>query len=77
MLVLKFTYRTFKKVIIEQNDSNICTILYKKKTERIILAVGINKALKIPKREVRVAKLKEKKKILPFISTSNPNKLKP
>ena len=36
--------------------------------ERIIKA-GINKALKIPQNELRNVKEKEKKKILPFIST--------
>ena len=40
--------------------------------ERIIKA-GINKALKIPQNELRNVKEQEKKKILPFISTFNPN----
>ena len=40
--------------------------------ERIIKA-GINKALKIPQNELRNVTEQEKKKILPFISTFNPN----
>ena len=40
--------------------------------ERIIKA-GKNKALKIPKNKLRNVKEQEKKKILPFISTFNPN----
>ena len=40
--------------------------------ERMIKAV-IKKALKIPKNELRNVKEQEKKKILPFISTFNPN----
>ena len=40
--------------------------------ERIIKA-GINKALKIPQNELRNVKEQEKKKILPFILTFNPN----
>ena len=40
--------------------------------ERIIKA-GINKALKIPQNELRNLKEQEKKKIIPFISTFNPN----
>ena len=40
--------------------------------ERIIKA-GINKALKIPQSELRNVKKQEEKKILPFISTFNPN----
>ena len=40
--------------------------------ERIIKAV-INKALKIPQNELGNVKEQEKKKILPFISTFNPN----
>ena len=43
--------------------------------ERIIKA-GINKDLKIPQNELRNVKEQEKKKILPFISTLNPNNLK-
>ena len=44
-------------------------------SERIIKA-GIEKALKIPQNELRKVKEQEKKKILPFISTFNPNKTK-
>ena len=40
--------------------------------ERIIKA-GVNKALKIPQSELRNVKKQEEKKILPFISTFNPN----
>ena len=40
--------------------------------ERIIKA-GINKALKIPQNELRNVKEQEKKKILPFMSTFNPD----
>ena len=43
--------------------------------ERIIKA-GIEKALKIPQNELRKVKEQEKKKILPFISTFNPNNTK-
>ena len=38
-----------------------------------MIKAGINKALKIPQNELRNVKEKEKKKILPFISTFNPN----
>ena len=44
-------------------------------SERIIKA-GIEKALKIPQNELRKVKEQEKKKILPFISTFNPNNTK-
>ena len=40
--------------------------------ERIIKA-GTKKALKIPQSELRYVKKQEEKKILPFISTFNPN----
>ena len=38
-----------------------------------IIKAGINKALKIPQNELRNVKEQEEKKILPFISTCNPN----
>ena len=43
--------------------------------ERIIKA-GVNRALKIPQKELRNVKKQEKNKILPFISTFNPNNSK-
>ena len=47
-------------------------LLEQRYPERVIIA-GINKALKIPKNELRNVKEKEKKKVLPFISTLIPN----
>ena len=38
-----------------------------------ILKAGINSALKIPQNELRNVKKQEEKKMLPFISTFNPN----
>ena len=49
------------------------TILLEQHYPERIIKAGINKALKIPKNELRNVKGQEKKKILPFISTFNPN----
>ena len=48
------------------------TLLEQHCPERIIKA-GISKALNIPQNELRNVKEQEEKKILPFISTFNPN----
>ena len=49
------------------------TLLLEQHYPERIIKTGINKALKIPKNELRNVKEQEKKKILPFISTFNPN----
>ena len=49
------------------------TLLRKQHYPERITKAGINKALKIPQNELRNVKEQEKKKILPFISTFNPN----
>ena len=53
--------KELETLLLEQHDP-----------ERIIKA-GINRALRIPQSELRNVKKQEKKKILPFISTFNPN----
>ena len=49
------------------------TILLEQHYPERIIKAGIKKALKIPQNEIRNVKEQEKKKILPFISTFNPN----
>ena len=49
------------------------TILLEQHYPERVIKAGINKALKIPQNELRNVKEQEKKKILPFISTFNPN----
>ena len=49
------------------------TILLEQHYPERIIKAGINKALKIPQNELRNVKEQERKKILPFISTFNPN----
>ena len=52
------------------------TLLLKHHYPERIIKAGINKALKITQNELRNVKEQEKKKILLFISTFNPNNLK-
>ena len=52
------------------------TLLLEQHYPERIKKAGINKALKIPKNKLRNVKEQEKKKILPFISTFNPNNSK-
>ena len=49
------------------------TILLEQHYPERIIKAGINKALKIPQNELRNVKEQEETKILPFISTFNPN----
>ena len=49
------------------------TVLLKQHFPERIIKAGINKDLKIPQIELRNVKKQEEKKILPFISTFNPN----
>ena len=49
------------------------TLLLEQHYPEIIIKAGIKKAFKIPQNELRNEKEQEKKKILPFISTFNPN----
>ena len=49
------------------------TILLEQHYPERIIKASISKALKIPQNELRNVKEQEKKKILPFISTFNPN----
>ena len=49
------------------------TILLEQHYPGRIIKAGINKTLKTPQNELRNVKEQEKKKILPFISTFNPN----
>ena len=66
--------------IIDEKDSlkeiklkELETLLLEQHYPERIIKAGINKALKIPQNELRNVKEQEKKKILPFISTFNPN----
>ena len=49
------------------------TLLLEQHNPERIIKAGIKKALKISQNELRNVKEQEKKKILPFISTFNPN----
>ena len=49
------------------------TILKTQKYPKMVVEKGIEKALTIPQEQLRSEKLKRKDKILPFISTYNPN----
>ena len=73
-------YLTRRICVIAEKDSlkeiklkELETILLEQHYPERIIKVNINKALKIPQSELRNIKKQEEKKILPFISTFNPN----
>ena len=59
---------SLKEIKLEELE----TLLLEQHYPKRIIKAGINRALRIPQSELRNVK-KEKRKILPFISTFNPN----
>ena len=64
---------TEKDSLKEIKSKELETLLLEQHYPERIIKTGINRALKILQSELRNVKKQEKKKILPFISTFNPN----
>ena len=62
-----------KDFLKETKLKELETLLLKQDYPGRIIKTGLSKALKIPQNELRNVKKQEKKKILLFISTINPN----
>ena len=64
---------TEKDSLKEIKSKELETLLLEQHYPERIIKTGINRALKILQSELRNVKKQQKKKILPFISTFNPN----